>query len=151
MDEYEFSHWESMANHTINPSVHIAKGEIELTTKDTLIAVFNKIENSNKTELVINELMASNNTTASDQNDEFDDWIELYNNSDKSIDLTGYFLSDKSQNLIKYIFPDSTKIGSNDYLIIWADEDDEQPGLHANFKLSKNGENSIFSLAPIQW
>jgi hypothetical protein len=32
-------------------------------------------------------------------------------------------------------------IGANDYLIIWADEDDSAPvGLHASFKLSAGGE-----------
>ena len=29
---------------------------------------------------------------------------------------------------------------SRDYLIIWADEDEGDEGLHANFKLSKGGE-----------
>ncbi len=40
---------------------------------------------------------------------------------------------------MKWPFPD-TIIGANDYLIIWADKDEEQEGLHSNFKLSKSGE-----------
>lgn len=35
---------------------------------------------------------------------------------------------------------DGTMIEANGYLIIWADEDSEQEGLHANFKLSSDGE-----------
>ena len=39
-------------------------------------------------------------------------------------------------------FPEGTTIAANGYLIVWLDEDgdEEQEGLHANFKLSSNGE-----------
>lgn len=93
-------------------------------------------------DLVINEFMASNDVTASDAAGEFDDWIELYNNTDEDIQLGGYFLSDDADDLVQWIFPD-TLIAANDYLIVWADKDDDQEGLHANFKLSTSGE-SIF-------
>lgn len=96
-------------------------------------------------EVVINELMASNEATATDPNGDYDDWIELYNNSaDLSLDLGGYFLSDDPNNLLKWSFPAGTSIGPNDYLIVWADEDGDQDGLHANFKLSASGENLFF-------
>ena len=91
-------------------------------------------------DLAINEIMASNSSTQGDQDAEFDDWIELYNNSSSSIDLSGYFLSDNPTNLMKWEFPQGTIIDGEGYLIIWADEDGSQQGLHANFKLSKNGE-----------
>jgi len=91
-------------------------------------------------DLVINEIMASNMSTQSDQDGEFEDWTELYNNSSSSIDLSGYFLSDNATNLIKWEFPQGTIIDGQGYLIVWADEDGSQEGLHANFKLSKNGE-----------
>ncbi len=94
-------------------------------------------------DLVINEFMASNDAAVSDQDGEFDDWIELYNNGSGSIDLEGYFLSDDSENLMKWAFPSGAMIEANDYLIIWADEDEDQSGLHASFKLSADAE-SIF-------
>ena len=94
-------------------------------------------------DLVINELLASNQTIQEDQNGSYDDWIELYNNSDTPIDLSGYHLSDDSLNIRKWSFPD-TIIEANDYLIVWADNDAEA-GLHANFKLSRNGESIILS------
>ena len=74
---------------------------------------------------------------------EFDDWIELYNNSGSSIDLTGYFLSDDPDDLTKWEFPTGTFINGNDYLIIWADDDMAQAGIHANFKLSGGGESIL--------
>jgi CotH kinase protein/Lamin Tail Domain/Secretion system C-terminal sorting domain len=92
------------------------------------------------TDVVINELMASNTKTAADQDGEFDDWIELYNTSLSEVDLSGWFLSDDATNLKKFELPTGTKIAGNGYLIIWADENGKQNGLHANFKFSASGE-----------
>jgi hypothetical protein len=89
--------------------------------------------------LVVNELSAINNNIVADQDGEFDDWIELYNNSTSAIDLSGYHLSDDGGNLSKWAFP-SLSINPGEYLIIWADADTLQTGLHANFKLSAGGE-----------
>jgi hypothetical protein len=97
-----------------------------------------KIEES--TDVVINELMASNETTQSDQDGDFDDWIELYNNTDAEISLLGYYLSDDEDDLTQWAFPD-TSIAAGGYLIVWADDEEDQTGLHANFKLSTNGES----------
>lgn len=96
-------------------------------------------------DLVINEVLASNDSIASDQDQEFDDWIELYNNTDQAIDLSGYLLSDNSESLGKWAFPEGTTIGGSDYLIIWADSDEDQEGLHASFKLSAGGEAVFLS------
>lgn len=96
-------------------------------------------------DVVVNELMASNNVTASDEYGEFNDWIELYNNSGSAVDLGGYFLSDDSSNQYKWSIPVGTIINANDYLIIWADKDLDQIPLHTNFKLSASGETIYFS------
>ena len=89
-------------------------------------------------DLAINELMPVNTSTASDQDGEYDDWIELHNNTNSNIPLLGCYLSDNSNNL-KWAFPD-TFIAANGYLIIWADENGSEAGLHANFKLNGSGE-----------
>jgi len=91
-------------------------------------------------DLVINEFMASNDTSAADQDGDSDDWIEFYNNSAEPIDLSGYYLSDDGTDLMQWPFPVGTTISANGYLIVWADEDEDQVGLHANFKLSASGE-----------
>ena len=90
-------------------------------------------------DVVINEFMADNDTTIADPNGEYDDWIELYNNTSNDISLAGHFLSDKANDLTQWAFPD-TFIAANSFLIIWADKDLEQTGLHSNFKLSRSGE-----------
>lgn len=90
--------------------------------------------------LVINELSADNETIAADEDGEYDDWIELYNNSDENIDLAGYHLSDNAGDMTKWTFPD-VSIEAGAYLIIWADGDSMAvSGLHTNFKLSAAGE-----------
>lgn len=94
-------------------------------------------------DLVINEFMASNDETVADQDGEYDDWIELYNNGASSIDLEGYYLSDDATDLMKWAFPTSATIDNNSYLVIWADNDEDQEGLHAAFKLSASAE-SVF-------
>ncbi len=93
--------------------------------------------------VVINEFMASNQTFITDENGEFEDWIELYNNSNSAVNLTGWFLTDNPANLTKWDFPTNTSIAANGYLIIWADEDSIQGPLHANFKLSALGEQLL--------
>jgi hypothetical protein len=94
--------------------------------------------------LVINELMADNENTIADQDGDFDDWIELFNNSEEAIHLEGYYLTDDPNELAQWIFPDTT-IAAGGYLVIWADKDEEQEGLHSNFKLSADGESIILS------
>jgi hypothetical protein len=95
-------------------------------------------------DVAINEFMADNETTISDQDGEYDDWIELYNNTSGTVSLGGWYLSDDATNPGKWVFPD-TVIASGEYLIVWADEDQEQEGLHANFKLSASGEVIMLS------
>ena len=92
------------------------------------------------TNVVINELMPKNYDTAEDEEGKNADWIELYNNSGLTVDLSGYFLSDDFTNPNKWTFPTGTTIAANGYLIIWCDEDTMDAGLHTNFKLSSGGE-----------
>ena len=95
--------------------------------------------------LVINEVMPVNSTTVADNYGEYDDWIELYNLSFSGKDISGYHLSDNNNKRSKWQFPQGTLIAAKGYLIIWADNDINQLGLHANFKLSSAGEVVVLS------
>jgi hypothetical protein len=107
-------------------------------------------ETAESTPVVINELMALNEATASDPQGDFDDWVELRNNSAAVVDLGGMYLSDKETNPRKWRFPDGIAIPPGGYLVVWLDEDGEDgpadgeepdpSNLHANFKLSGGGE-----------
>ena len=93
--------------------------------------------------LVINEIMADNKVIQ-DQNGEYDDWIELFNTSNDTLSTSGLYLSDDDSELKKYIFPD-LRIAPGEYLIVWADEDTKQSGLHADFKLNADGDEVYLS------
>ncbi len=96
-------------------------------------------------ELYINEFLADNAATNTDENDEYDDWVEIYNPSSSAVDIGGMYLTDDLNNKTKYKIdetkPDSTTIPAGGFLIIWLDGQDNQGVLHANFALSKDGED----------
>ena len=90
--------------------------------------------------LVINEIMAGNVSAVADQNGEYDDWVELYNGNNFSLNLNGYYLSDNENELSKWTFPNVT-IPANGYLIIWCDTaGNSQTGLHTTYRLSADQE-----------
>ena len=94
--------------------------------------------------LVINEFMAKNDATLPDPAGDYDDWIEIYNPSDHSVDLGGMSLTDNLSDPTKWQVPHDipaqTTIAAYGYLLIWADGGEDQEGLHAGFKLSDDGE-----------
>ncbi|EDM42878.1 hypothetical protein SCB49_11297 [unidentified eubacterium SCB49] len=97
--------------------------------------------------LVINEIMASNETIATDPDGEYEDWIELYNNSSETVSLDGLYLSDDPDDLMTWDFPDGLTLAPDSYLIVWCDKDLDQEGLHADIKFSSDGESAILSYA----
>jgi hypothetical protein len=90
--------------------------------------------------LVINELMASNSSTVQDPQGQYDDWIEIYNNDSSPIDIGGMYLTDDLDNPTKWQFPASITIPASDYILVWADDDTIDRGLHASFKLDADSE-----------
>lgn len=96
---------------------------------------------SAESDIVINELMASNTSVIADNAGEFDDWIELYNRGAVPVDISGWYFTDNPANLTKWQIPAGTSIPADGYSIFWADEDSSQGANHLNFKLSSLGEN----------
>ena len=92
----------------------------------------------------INEIVASNSKSLTDQNGNAEDWIELFNNSDETVDLGGCYLTDKKTSPTQWQFPSPTLLEPYSFLIVFADSSTELPvsgsELHANFNLSKSGE-----------
>jgi len=90
-------------------------------------------------DLYINEFMADNETTLSDEVGQFDDWLEIYNPRPTPVNLNDYFLTDELDDSIQWQFPDTTIAGLS-HVIVWVDNDQTQGPLHTNFKLKKEGE-----------
>ncbi len=97
---------------------------------------------SHAQDIAINEVMASNNTTISDEDGDYGDWIELHNYGSSSVNLQGFGLTDDATIPFKWVFPSLT-LAANSYVIIWATDKDRtvvgEP-LHTNFKISSGGE-----------
>ncbi len=97
--------------------------------------------------VVISEVMASNGVY---ENGHSYDWIELHNRSRKTVDLSGWRLSDGKKNLAKFVFPEGTKIKAGGYVPVWCTGvDDVAPGTKspysASFSLSADGETLYLS------
>ncbi len=93
-------------------------------------------------EPVITEFMADNEATLADEDADFEDWVEIHNPDAEAVALSGWFLTDKSDNLTKWEFPAVT-IPAHGYLVVFAsgkDRSNPAANLHTNFSLSKNGD-----------
>ncbi len=84
----------------------------------------------------INELLAHSHADASD-------WIELHNTTGERIHIGGWFLSDNSDDLMKYEIADGTWIDPCDYIVFYQNKhfgNIADSGCHSSFALSENGE-----------
>jgi len=88
--------------------------------------------------VVINELMAANDTVLADPAGEYDDWLELLNPSSAPFDLSGYGLTDSTS--ASWTFPSGTTLAPGAHLLVWCDGDLTQAGVHVDFQLAKSGE-----------
>jgi len=88
----------------------------------------------------INEFMAANSSTAADPQGDYDDWIELVNAGAVPVDLSGMYLTDDRDNPTAWQIPAGTVLGAGQYLLIWADNEVSDAGLHAGFGVASEGE-----------
>ena len=92
--------------------------------------------------LVLNEIMSSNAVALADEDDDYPDWIELYNAGSTSINMEDYGLSDDPEEPFRWIFPDIT-LQSGEYLVVFASGKNRKPvngNLHTDFSISAEGE-----------
>lgn len=87
----------------------------------------------------INEVMTSNKGLFPDPEGKFYDWVELYNGSNESADISGWGLSDDALSGVKYVFPQGTVIEANGYLVVFCCGE-TRDGLYAPFKLSSTDD-----------
>ncbi len=90
--------------------------------------------------LVLNEVMAVNGATATDEHGDYDDWIEIANTGVSPINLSGFVLTDHWEGSADFVFPDTT-LQPGEYIVVWADEEPGEGDLHAAFKLDGDGED----------
>lgn len=92
--------------------------------------------------LLISEFMAVNDNGLDDEDRDEEDWIEIHNAGTTTVNLDGWFLTDKADNLTKWRFPTVT-LAPDAYLVVFASEKnrrDPTGPLHTNFRLNRDGE-----------
>ena len=91
--------------------------------------------------LVISEIMPSNSTAVTDENGKYADWIEIWNSTDRTINLEGLGLSDKGDR-IRFLFP-NVSLAAGGRAVVFCDNtnmSNASRAFHAKFKLSSVGE-----------
>ncbi|QDV73863.1 CotH kinase family protein [Botrimarina mediterranea] len=97
---------------------------------------------------IITEFVASNDNSLEDGDGNSSDWIEVYNPTSETIDLAGWHLTDRANNLDKWTFPSVPQsiLSPGEYLIVFASSQETEtyidPAgyLHADFALGADGE-----------
>ena len=99
--------------------------------------------------LLINEVCSSAKKSVKDAAGESPDWIEIYNSSDKAMDISGIGLSDGAKKKFKFAFPEGTIIPADGYILVYCDDavNEAEGEYHAAFKLSADGE-SVYMTHP---
>ena len=93
--------------------------------------------------LRLNEVMLSNKGAVPDEYGDYPDYVELYNASQETLDITGYGLSDDLLAGAKYVFPQGSRLEPGGFIVIYCagEEKDEH---HASFKLSVSDELVLY-------
>ncbi len=91
--------------------------------------------------LVINELLAINNSIVADDSLDYDDWIELWNPGPGEATTGGLYLSDNLGTL-DWPLPDTT-LAAGAHLLVWTDNEPNEGRWHATFRLSGAGEQAV--------
>lgn len=93
-----------------------------------------------RADVYINEIMAANDLTIQDPQGEYEDWVELFNAGAAPASVGGLYLTDDLEIPTKWQIPAGTVIPARGFLLIWADNDTDDTGLHAGFALDADGE-----------
>ena len=114
-------------------------------TEDGAAAFLHNI-GAEKGAIRISEVMAAEQLVQPDCYGDFSDWVELQNTSDRTIDLSGWALSDDPSEPRKWVIRDLT-LESGERTIIYCSGRGvlDQGQLHADFSLSAGGESLILS------
>lgn len=104
------------------------------------------------TPVKINEVSAANSVYLNEYFKK-NDWIELYNTTDKDIDIAGMYISDNLKKPQKYQIPAASEvmatyttiIPAHGYMVIWADQLLPESQIHTGFKLG-NADDEVVML-----
>ena len=99
-----------------------------------------------RSDLVINEVMVLNENSFVDDFGERHAWIEIYNNTTRTQELSSFFITNDRNDPKKYAVPRGdvkTAIKPHQHAVFFADDIPSNGTFHLNFKLDPNKENYI--------
>lgn len=100
--------------------------------------------------LLINEVHATNLTGFLDEDQDREDWIEIYNATAQPLDLTGVGLGTSAAALFAFTFPQGAALPAHAYLVVFASKKDRavwgRP-LHAPFNIDQ-GADKVYLTSP---
>lgn len=96
-------------------------------------------------QVVVNEVNTSNMNGLADAFGEREDWVELYNTTAAPVDLSGWYLSNKVNNPMKWAFPAGAVIGPNGYMVVICSKRNTVNGsqYHTNFNLEQTSNDHV--------
>lgn len=133
---YKFVRWEGAINSIEDSLIYTLAGNTVLN------AVFEVDSNYSLPKVVINEISYNQSSSFNTE-----DWVEIFNNSDTSINISGWTFKD-SDDTHSFIIPEGTELTSNSYLVLCTDTSLFKPLFpsvqnyigNTGFGLSGNGE-----------
>ena len=105
----------------------------------------------NPSGVYITEVMLSNDSTETTVGADYVDWVEIYNPTNVTVDLSNYGFSDKLTRARRWQFPEGTYISPGEYKLIWCDGDTARNTAaepHTSFKLSKSALETLVLADP---
>lgn len=97
--------------------------------------------------VVLNEIVAWNDESATDEDDDSPAWFELFNASEQPADLAGWGVSDDPQQPHRWTFPRAS-LAPHAYLRVFAsgkNRTNNMAGLHTGFRIDPDGETLLLS------
>jgi hypothetical protein len=110
-----------------------------LSTLMLISILFGVVQTSGAEGLVINEFMANNDEAVAGPDNNYPDWIELYNGGAESVDLSGMYLSNDLANP-KWQFPTGTVLEAGSFRVVWCTNSSIPKTGYVDFNLNAQGE-----------
>lgn len=118
--------------------------------KTLLLGLFLIFSSTMFGQLFINEYSCSNFNGPTDAFGEREDWVEIYNASATAVNLAGYYISDKSSNVMKWLVP-SGSVPANGYTMVYFSKRGvvQSSEIHPKFALSQTQGDWIILSDPL--
>ena len=120
-------------------------------TKESAALIDGQLAAQNTSGVFISEVMAT--TSAANYGSASYDWVELYNGTDGTINLSGMGLSDRPDKPRKWQFPDGVTIAPGQYMVVYLSglnttANESGKLCHANFALAADGYEELVLSTP---